>query len=173
MTIADFTLLILRLVIGLTFAAHGAQKAFGWWNGPGPEKWRQAVAGMHFQPVWLFTTLSIAAELGGGLLLAIGLLTPLAAMVLTGQSVVLILKVHLPRGFFSTNGGIEFGLALGAASVAILGTGAGTLSVDHVIGFALAEPALWLLLVVGLVGGAAAYGISLLAPAPQPAAEHR
>ena len=173
MTIADFTLLILRLVIGLTFAAHGAQKAFGWWNGPGPQKWRAIVAGMHFQPAGLWAAVSIGAELGGGLLLAIGLLTPLAATVLIGQSVVLVLKVHLPNGFWIANRGIEFGLSIGAGAVAILGVGAGSLSVDHAIGLALAEPVLWLLLVVGLAGGLAAYGVSLLAEAPRPATSER
>jgi|SRR5579859_651941 len=173
MTIADFTLLILRLVVGLTFAAHGAQKAFGWWNGPGPDKWRNAIAGMHFQPVWLWSTVSIAAELGGGLLLAIGLVTPLAATVLIGQSVVIVLKVHLPNGFWNSNRGVEFGLALGAGAVAILGIGPGFISVDHTIGFALSQPVLWLLLIVGIAGGVASYGVSLLAPAAQPAAQHR
>ena len=173
MTIADFTLLILRLVIGLTFAAHGAQKAFGWWNGPGPDRWREIIAGMHFAPVGLWTMVSIAAELVGGPLLAFGLLTPLAATVLIGQSVVLVLKVHLPNGFWVANRGAEYGMAMGAAAVAILGIGAGSLSIDHAIGLALAEPVLWLLLIVGLAGGLAAYGVTLLAQVPRPAAEHR
>lgn len=173
MTIADVSLLILRLVIGLTFAAHGAQKAFGWWNGPGPEKWRQAMAGMHFQPTGLWAAISIAAELVGGPMLAIGLLTPLAATVLIGQAVVLIVKVHLPHGFFNANHGIEFGLVMGAGAVAILGIGAGSLAVDQAIGFSLAEPARWLLLVLGLAGGLAAYGVSLLAQSPSPAAQQR
>lgn len=173
MTIADFTLLILRLVIGLTFAAHGAQKAFGWWNGPGPEKWRGIVAGMHFQPVGLWWAVSIGAELGGGVAMAIGILTPLAATVLIGQSVVLLLKVHLANGFWNANRGVEFGLALGAGAVAILGSGPGSISIDRAIGLALAEPVLWLLLVVGLAGGLAAYGVSLLVPAPGPATQQR
>ena len=173
MTMANFTLLILRLVVGLTFAAHGAQKAFGWWNGPGPERWRQAMVGMHFQPAGLWAVISIGAELVGGPLLALGLLTPLAAAVLIAQSVVLILKVHLPHGFFTTNHGIEFGLVIGTGAVAILGLGPGSISIDHAIGLALAEPVLWLLLVVGLAGGLAAFGVSLLAPAPSPAAQQR
>jgi putative oxidoreductase len=173
MALADTALLILRLVVGLTFAAHGAQKAFGWWNGPGIEGWQKAVAGMRFQPAPLWTITSVGAELGGGLLLAIGLFTPLAATLLIGQSVVIILKAHLPSGFWNKAGGIEFPLALVAGVVAILGVGPGALSIDRVIGFGLVEPILWVLLVVGLAGGLGAYALTRVAPAPQPAAQER
>ena len=82
MALADSTLLVLRLVVGLIFAAHGAQKAFGWWNGPGIEGWQKIVAGMRFQPAPLWTVVSVGAELIGGLLVAIGLFTPVAATAL-------------------------------------------------------------------------------------------
>jgi len=173
MALADSTLLILRLVVGLTFAAHGAQKAFGWWNGPGIEGWQKIVAGMRFQPAPLWTLVSVGAELVGGLLLAIGLFTPMAATALIGQSVVIILKAHLPKGFWNKNGGIEFPLALAAGVLAILGVGPGAYSIDRLIGFGLVEPLLWLLLAVGLGGGLAAYGLTRVGPAPQPATEHR
>jgi putative oxidoreductase len=173
MAIANLTLLGLRLAVGLTFAGHGAQKAFGWWNGPGLEGWRKAIAGMRFQPVFLWALVSIAVELVGGLMLAIGLLTPLAATALIGQSVVIIFKVHLPNGFWNAQRGIEFPLALAAGTFAILGVGPGSISIDRAIGFALGEPALWLLLLLGLVGGSVAYALSRLAPAAQTAAEHR
>jgi putative oxidoreductase len=173
MTLADTTLLILRLVVGLTFAGHGAQKAFGWWNGPGIEGWQKAVAGMRFQPAPLWTVVSVGTELVGGALIAIGLFTPLAATLLIGQSVVIILKAHLPKGFWNKNGGIEFPLALAAGVVAILGVGPGAYSVDRLIGFGLVEPILWVLLMVGLLGGLAAYAITRVAPVTQPAPEHR
>src|SRR5258705_9385140 len=102
MSTSDIALLILRLGIGLTFAAHGAQKAFGWWGGPGPERWAGAVAGMGFRPVSVFTYASIAAELGGGLLLAAGFLTPVAVAILVAQSIVIIFQVHWQHGFFNT-----------------------------------------------------------------------
>jgi putative oxidoreductase len=173
MVLTDTTLLILRLVVGLTFAAHGAQKAFGWWNGPGLEGWQKIIGGMRFQPAPLWTLVSIGAELIGGLLIAIGLFTPLAATALIGQSVVIILKAHLPNGFWNKAGGIEFPLALAAGVLAILGVGPGAYSADRLIGFGLVEPILWVLLIVGLLGGLAAYGITRVAPATQPATQQR
>jgi putative oxidoreductase len=173
MVLADSTLLILRIAVGLTFAAHGAQKAFGWWNGPGIEGWQKIIAGMRFQPAGLWTVVSVGAELVGGVLLAIGLFTPLAATALIGQSVVIILKAHLPNGFWNKGGGIEFPLALAAGVLVTLGVGPGAYSVDNLIGFGLVEPILWVLLVIGLAGGLAAYGLTRVAPAPQPAAENR
>jgi len=173
MDLADWMLLILRLVVGLTFAAHGAQKAFGWWNGPGMDGWQKIVAGMRFQPAPLWTVVSVGAELIGGAMIAIGLFTPMAATVLIGQSVVIVLKAHLPKGFWNKNGGIEFPLALAAGVLVILGVGPGSYSIDRLIGFGLVEPLLWVLLVIGLGGGLAAYGITRLAPAPQPATEQR
>ena len=173
MSLADLALAFLRLVVGLTFAAHGAQKAFGWWNGPGLEGWRRAIAGMHFQPVGLWVALSIGAELVGGLFLAAGLLTPLAAAVLIGQSTVIILKVHLPNGFWNSARGYEYPLALAAGVVAILGIGPGPFSVDHAIGFGLPEPLLWLLLLLGFLGGMVSHLLAHPGPAPQTAPQQR
>src|SRR5437773_7708792 len=98
MILANFSILVLRLVVGLTFAAHGAQKAFGWWNGPGPERWQNAITSMRFRPAAFWAVLSIGVELVGGLLLAVGLITPLTATMLIGQEVVIIVKAHLPKG---------------------------------------------------------------------------
>lgn len=173
MTLADLSILVLRLVIGLTFAAHGAQKAFGWWNGPGFAGWRKATEGMRFQPAPLWAVASIGAELGGGLLLAIGLFTPFAAAVLVAQSIVIILKVHLPNGFWNGQKGYEYPLALAGGVLAILGLGPGRISADAAIGLALPTAALVLLLLVGIGGGLASYGISQLSQPRQAAAQHR
>src|SRR5690242_20930358 len=90
---SDLGLLVLRLVVGLTFAAHGAQKAFGWWHGPGWIGWQNAIGRMGFRPISLFAVLSIAAELVGGLGVAFGIVTPFAAAILVAQSVVIVVKV--------------------------------------------------------------------------------
>src|SRR3954447_26034083 len=90
MSTFDAALLVLRLGIGLIFAVHGAQKLFGWWKGPGFAGWQGAMGHMGFRPAPLFAGVSALAEFAGGIGLALGLLTPIAATVLIGQSVVII-----------------------------------------------------------------------------------
>jgi len=165
----DFGLLILRLVVGVTLAGHGAQKAFGWWNGPGLAGWRGAITHMGFRPVELFVALSIGAELVGGSLMALGLFMPLAAMILMSQLVVIISKAHLPKGFWNTNGGYEYSLALAASVVAITLVGAGSVSVDNALGFVFSDSLRAGSLLVGLIGGLVALGASRIA---QPRAVH-
>jgi putative oxidoreductase len=149
----DAGLLVLRLAIGLTFAAHGAQKAFGWWGGPGWDRWRGAMLGMGFRPASLFATLSIGAELVGGVCLALGLVTAVAAAVLAAQSVVIILKVHAPHGFWNRSEGIEYPLALGLSAIAIELTGPGRLSLDAAAGFEPPAGVRTILLLAGVAGG--------------------
>jgi putative oxidoreductase len=126
----DAGIAALRVTIGLIFAAHGAQKAFGWWKGPGYAAWTGVIGKMGFRPVALWALISVAAELGAGLLLALGLLTPLAAAGLVGQGIVIIARVHWANGFWSSNRGYEYPLALLGASVAITLTGPGAWSLD-------------------------------------------
>jgi putative oxidoreductase len=163
MTFPDAGLLILRLVVGGTFAAHGAQKAFGWWSGPGWTGWQAVVDRLKFRPIAVFAILAIVAELGGGLLLALGLLTPLAVAMLLGQSIVIVVKIHLPRGFWNRDNGIEFPLSLAAGVVAIGLIGPGALSIDGQAGLAPGDPVRLAAIVVGLVGGFVAMGAPALA----------
>src|SRR5437879_11271557 len=72
-------LLILRVVIGLTVAAHGAQKLFGWWDGPGMKGWTGAMNHMRIRPATPWAWMSAFAEFFGGIGLAVGFLTPLPA----------------------------------------------------------------------------------------------
>jgi putative oxidoreductase len=165
--LTDAGVLLLRLVVGLTFAGHGLQKAFGWWKGPGWTGWTGAVGRMGFRPALLWAAISIGAELGGGLLLAAGLLTPIAVMAIAGQSVVIILKAHWAKGFWNRDGGYEFPLALAAAAVAVGLIGPGALSGDAALGFMPPPEVRLLVIAVGLVGGALSFGLSLL-PRPAP-----
>lgn len=164
----DLGLFALRVVVGLTFAAHGAQKAFGWWGGPGPLGWRAAVERMGFRPVELFVALSVGAELVGGLCFAAGLATPVAATVLIAQSIVIIAQAHWSKGFFSTKGGYEFALLLGVASAAVLLAGAGAWSLDALLGLPFPDPIRAGLLPLALAGGFAAH---LVPRAPAPVAD--
>jgi putative oxidoreductase len=149
----DLAVLVLRLGVGLTFAAHGAQKIFGWWGGPGLSAWKGAIAHMGFRPVTLFAAISSFAELGGGLFLAAGLFTPIAGAVLIGQSVVIIGHVHWPKGFFNTRGGYEFPLVLAVGVAALTLIGAGAWSLDAAIGFSLDANLRVAPVVLGILGG--------------------
>ena len=168
MAASDLGLLILRLVVGLTFAAHGAQKAFGWWSGPTFAGWRAGIERMGLRPTGFWALVSTAAELVGGVLLAVGLFTPLATAALIAQSVVIIGLVHLPGGFWNGNGGIEFALSLAAGAVALAGTGPGSASLDAALGASYSEGARMLLIAVGVLGALVALAIPRVAPAKSP-----
>ena len=162
MNTIDISLLILQVGVGLTFAAHGAQKVFGWWGGPGLAGWEGAMEHMGFRPAKLFAVTSAFAEFGGGLLLAVGLLTPLAAAMLVAQSVVIIGHVHWSNGFFNSQSGIEFPLLLGLGAAAVGLGGGSAISVDPFIGLAL-EPAVRVVLVVaGVAAGLVALAVPRL-----------
>ena len=175
MSISDLTLLALRLVVGLVFAAHGAQKAFGWWQGPGFDRWTKAMAAMKIQPAALWAFVSTAAELVGGLAVAVGFLTPFFAALLVAQSVVIVLVAHLPKGFWNRGGGIEFPLTIGVGALAILGAGAGSLSVDGLVGYTVADAVRWALLGLALLAGLLVVALSHVVPAStaEPAAQRR
>jgi putative oxidoreductase len=162
MNAIDLSLLILQLGIGLTFAAHGAQKVFGWWGGPGLTGWQGAMERMGFRPARLFALVSALAELVGGLFLAVGFLTPLVAAVLVAQTVVIIGQVHLSNGFFNARSGIEFPLLLGIGAAAVGLGGPSGISVDAALGLALDPTARVALLALGLVAGLATLAIPRL-----------
>ena len=150
----DLALLVLRLVVGLLFVGHGAQKLFGAFGGGG----LQSTAGMFdnigLQPGWLHARAAGAAEFAGGALIALGFVTPFAAAALIGVMVAAILAVHAKNGIWNTNQGYEFNLVLAAAVFALAGIGAGAWSLDSAFGLDL-HGVIWALaaLAAGLIGG--------------------
>ncbi len=129
-TDAGWSPLALRIPIGVIFAAHGAQKLFGAFGGYGLEGTGQFMASRGLTPGYLMALLVGSAEFFGGLALLSGLLVRPAAATLAFAMLVAILSVHISHGLFMANNGYEFGLALLAASVSLLISGGGRLSVD-------------------------------------------
>src|SRR5262252_3541000 len=113
-----WALLIIRLAAGLTLAAHGAQKLFGWFGGPGYAKLEQGFTAQGYKPASLWAGLAVLGELGGGLSLAFGFLTPLGAAGAVGAMAVAI-NSHWAKGFFGAKGGFEYPLTLLVVSAAI------------------------------------------------------
>ena len=97
-------LLILRVVVGLTLTAHGAQKLFGWWGGPGMAGWTQGVGKLRIRPAAPWAWIAALSEFGGGLLLALGLLSPLGSLAIAGAMLVAVATVHWANGFWTGNG---------------------------------------------------------------------
>lgn len=122
--------LFLRIAVGIIFAAHGAQKLFGWFGGYGLEGTGQWMASIGLAPGYLMALLAGSAEFFGGLALIAGLLVRPAAAALAFAMVVAIFSAHIGNGLFMSNDGYEFALALLAAAVSLAITGAGRGSVD-------------------------------------------
>ncbi|KXK71956.1 DoxX family protein [Pseudomonas monteilii] len=132
-TRAGAGLSVIRILVGIIFIAHGAQKLFGMFGGYGLEGTGQWMESIGLAPGYLMALLSGSAEFFGGLELVIGLLARPAALVLAVTLVVAILSVHIGNGLFMSNNGYEFGLALLAGTVAVLIEGAGRFSLDRLI----------------------------------------
>ncbi|SJZ81722.1 DoxD-like family protein [Vibrio cincinnatiensis] len=125
--------LALRIPIGIILMAHGAQKLFGWFGGYGLQGTGQWMASIGLEPGVLMAFLAGSGEFFGGLFLLIGLLTRPAALVTAFTMIVAIFTVHIDNGLFMANNGYEFGLALLAATVSLLISGAGNLSIDRLL----------------------------------------
>jgi putative oxidoreductase len=150
----DLALLVLRLVIGLLFAGHGAQKLFGAFGGGGLDGTAGMFDNIGLRPGWLHARAAGTAEFGGGALIALGLFTPFAAAALIAVMTAAVMTVHAPNGIWNTNQGYEFNLVLAAAVFALAGVGAGAWSLDNAFGLDL-NGAGWAIgaLVVGVIGG--------------------
>ncbi|MFC8530006.1 DoxX family protein [Nocardia sp. NPDC057227] len=166
MTAIDMGVLILRVCLGLTLAAHGYAKFFSGGRIPGTAAWFD---GMGMRPGVLHARLAAGTEVGAGLALAAGFLTPLAAAAFVALMLVAAWTVHREHGFFIVRNGWEYNLVLAVAAVSVATIGAGRLSLDHLI-FGADAPAGWLGLVLAAVLGVGA-GVAQLALFYRPVAE--
>ncbi len=126
-------LLIIRLVIGLLFVGHGAQKLFGWFGGyglKGTGGWFESIG---MKPGVTMALSAGLAELIGGLLFALGLLTPLAGIMIAGTMVIAMVKVHAPNGLWITANGYEYNLTLLAVAIGIALVGPGQYALDSLL----------------------------------------
>jgi putative oxidoreductase len=136
-TTATWFTLPVRLALGLIFIAHGAQKAFGVWGGQGWSKFLSVPPPFGFmRPTWLWMGAALAAELVGGLLILLGLLTRVGAFLIACTMLTAMFGVHWKGGFFlsrdpTVTSGIEYTLALLGMSLALLLAGGGRLSLDE------------------------------------------
>ncbi|KKM11242.1 oxidoreductase [Clostridiales bacterium PH28_bin88] len=122
----DAGLLIIRLVFGLSFAGHGAQKLFGWFGGYGPKGTGGYFESIGIKPGVFMAVVAGLAELVGGLLLAAGVFVPIAAALIVLTMLVAIITVHGKNGYWITSNGFEFNLHLIAVAIgiALIGPGA-------------------------------------------------
>ena len=162
-------LLIMRLVIGLTLAAHGTQKLFGWFGGHGIAGTGGFLEQLGFRPGKLHALMAGLVETGGGVLLAAGLLAPLGSAAMIAVMIIAGGAVHLKNGFFLQKNGYEYTFVLAGVSAALAFTGPGAYSFDAALGLAWSGWTWGLFaLVLGIVGGVANLAMRSTAPVASP-----
>ena len=145
------SLLILRAAVGFVLAAHGAQKLFGWFDGPGFGKTRGLVQSQGFRPAWLWALLGGLGEFGGGLLLALGFLSPLGALGVFASMLMAVIKFNWSHGFWATKGGYEYALVLALMSLISGIAGPGSYSLDALLGIHMPQIFFWIGLVLAII----------------------
>lgn len=150
----NLALLLIRVVVGITLAAHGYNKFFGGGRIPGTASWFDS---MGMKPNGrVHAILAASTEMGAGILFALGLLTPLAAAGFVGLMVVAAWTVHRHNGFFIVKEGWEYNMVLAVVAVGIAVIGPGEYSLDWALGldFSFAPTIAFVMsAVLGLAGG--------------------
>lgn len=131
----ELGLFLLHVVPGVLLMGHGAQKLFGRFGGHGPDGTGQFFEKLGMRPGRHMALAAGLNEFGGGLLLALGLLMPLAAVMIASTMLVAALTAHRGKGPWATDGGWELPLLYGLIPVSLTFHGAGQWSLDHAIGW--------------------------------------
>jgi putative oxidoreductase len=162
-------LLLIRLVVGALLVGHGTQKLFGWLGGYGIEGTGQYFEGIGFRPGRTFAALAGVAETFGGLLLLLGLMQPLATILIISVMITAIGSVHLGHGWFAASNGPEVPMLYATVAAALALTGPGSYSGDAIFALLpLWTPAVnFAAIAIGLVAGFV--NLAMRRPAAQPA----
>ena len=159
-------LLVVRVVVGLIMAAHGASKLLGWFGGYGLRGTGEFFAQAGFRPGRAFAAAASLSEIISGLLVTLGFLGPIGPALMISVMIVAIITVHLGQGLFAPKG-IEMPLLYAASAFGLALTGFGEYSVDALLGVAGRWSAgfTWIVLMLGVVG---AFGNVALRRRPTP-----
>lgn len=150
----DISLLALHAIVGLLFVGHGAQKLFGVLGGHGLEGTAGFMESLGLRPARLHALAAGSAELVGGALIALGLLLPLGAALVTAVMTTAIITVHFQNGAWNSDGGYEYNLVLIAVAFALAATGGGEYALDSAFDLDLSGTAWGLAaLGAGVLGG--------------------
>jgi putative oxidoreductase len=155
----DLGLLAARLALGLGLASHGSQKAFGWFEGPGPERAAGFMASVGLKPGETYAKAASYNEIASGLMIALGFGGPLGPAGAVSTMIVAAETVHKKNGFFAGKSGVEVNVLYSAGALALASSGYGALSLDSLFGLdeKLHHPVITTLALAG--GVAAAYAI--------------
>ena len=152
----ELGLFLIHATVGVLLAGHGAQKLFGWFGGHGIEGTGGFFEGLQLRPGRHMALAAGASEFFGGALLALGLATPLAALVIASTMLVASSTAHAGKGPWASNGGWELPLTCAIVAIGLAFNGAGQWSLDNAIGWDVAG--LWwglgasVLAVLGAIG---------------------
>lgn len=133
-TMHDAALLLARSVLGASIAAHGAQKLFGWFGGPGPEKAEKMFGSLGFQPASTMARVASITELTAGTMIATGAGGPIGSMLLVSVMTVAAGSVHFKNGYFQTNQGFELNTMYALVALLLAVENHGRYSVDEATG---------------------------------------
>lgn len=133
----NFALLFLRLVVGTLLAGHGAQKLFGWFQGPGLKGTHGFMETLGMKPGRVWGTVAALGEFVGGSLTALGFLNPIGPMNVAAAMTVAIRRVHWKTPIWVSTGGAELALTNLAAVSVVAAGGPGRYSLDSMFGIKL------------------------------------
>jgi putative oxidoreductase len=163
----DTAFLLVRLVVGLAMAAHGAQKLFGWFGGHGVAGTGGFLEQIGFRPGRMFALATGLGETGGGLLTALGLFGALGPALIVMIMIVAIVTVHLPKGFWVANGGYELNALYIAGAIAVAYAGNGAYSLDRALGLSILTSTSSATILMGAAVVIALLNLLVRRPAPQ------